>query len=203
MLKNRAFMMGLGAGIIIGALLLELMYIGDKSGSKLAQIGNDSVSEEKLYTQAEVDALLAAQQDSADIKEDLASPAASKKPAGQDEATPEPVEADEPSATAKSEGTIIQKPDASPDAEQTGTQMVLRIEPGFNLSETAALLEESGVISDGTAFINQMKKSDKRVRAGYFLFYENISVEEAIKTVTGKPITKEEAAAFENGQAAH
>ncbi|MDQ0113105.1 hypothetical protein [Paenibacillus harenae] len=186
MLKNRTFVIGLGVGIIIGALLLELMYIGEKSEDRLARLGEDPTSEQKLYTQEEVDALLAAQEDSAEISNEV-----NKSP--EEDATDSPAKANvQPAAP-----TSTPKP-AVPTAKPVSVKKVLRIEHGSNLTSTASLLEKSGIIDDKTAFVNQMKKDKKLVRAGYFLFHENMTIKEAITIVTSKPLSKAEADAFES-----
>lgn len=191
MLKNRTFMIGLGVGIIIGALLLELMYIGEKSEDKLSLLGVDQATEQKLYTQEEVDALLAAQKDSAEINDEVnhnADQAAADAPVKASDKPLEPTSTPVP---------------AKPAADQSKAEKVLRIEHGANLSNTASLLEKNHIIDDKTGFINQMKKDKKLVRAGYFLFHENMTVDEAIETVTSKPITKAEADVFNSSKAAN
>lgn len=161
MVKNRALFIGLGAGIIIGALLFQLMLLGEQSRLNLEQIGNET--DERLYTQTEVDALLKAERDLVQIDEQTKTKA---------------VKAD--GKAAPNEG----KPDSSKPE-----QHVIRIEAGYGVTEAAELLAKHNIIQNEAAFINQMKNSNKRVRAGYFLFQERITVEEAITVVTSNPIT--------------
>jgi hypothetical protein len=169
MLKNRAFLTGLGAGIIVGAMLFQLMLLGEQSRQNLEQIGNDS--NEKLYTSAEVDALLKAERDSAQIDGQTKPDAViSDKNAVKDE---------DKTASADMEKDL-KKP----------VQHVIRIEAGTGITDTAELLANHNIIQNKAAFINQMKESKKLVRAGYFLFQEGLSVEQAITIVTSKPITK-------------
>ncbi|HTG69170.1 MAG TPA: hypothetical protein VL921_07890 [Candidatus Udaeobacter sp.] len=173
MLKNRAFMIGLGAGIILGALLFQLMLSGEQSRQKLGQLGNETA--EKLYTRAEVDALLEAEK----LKEQPAAAA-------------EPVKKESSGAN-----TNEAAQEAELDKEKTAALHVIRIEAGSGLAKTAELLAAQNIIHDQAAFINQMNKSKKLVRAGYFLFQENITVDEAITVVTGQPITEEQAGTVE------
>ncbi|CAM3937823.1 hypothetical protein L1N85_01140 [Paenibacillus alkaliterrae] len=185
MLKNRIFLMGFGAGIILGALLFQLMLLGEQSNQNLKQINNDT--SEKLFTQAEVDALLKAERDSAKIDEqtkkeaevEIEPPATTKQPA---ESSKEAAENDDQFAAI--EEKAMTKP---------AVRHVIHIEAGSSLTVTADLLAKHNVIQSNTAFVNQMKKSKKLVRAGYFLFHEGISVDEAITIVTGQPLTKQQA----------
>jgi hypothetical protein len=175
MLKNRAFVIGLGAGIILGALLFQLMLSGEQSRQKLGQLGNETA--EKLYTRAEVDALLEAE-----------------KLKGQPVAAAEPVKK-EPNAGKTKEAA----PSAEPVKEKAAAVHVIRIEAGSGLAKTAELLASQNIIHDQEAFISHMNKSKKLVRAGYFLFQENISADEAITVVTGEPLTKAQAAEITAG----
>lgn len=172
MLKNRAFLIGLGAGIILGALLFQLMLSGEQSRQKLGQFGNEAA--EKLYTRAEVDALLEAE-----------------KLEGQPAAAVEPVK-EEPSGG----NTKEEVPAAEPVKEKAAAVHVIRIEAGLGIANTAELLAAQNIIHDQAAFISHMNTSKKLVRAGYFLFQENITVDEAITVVTGQPLTKAQADAI-------
>ncbi|KRE39869.1 hypothetical protein [Paenibacillus sp. Soil522] len=171
MLKNRAFLIGLGSGIILGALLFQLMLSGEQSRQKLGQFGNETA--EKLYTRAEVDALLEAER----LKEQ---PSASVKPVKEE----------------LSGGKTKETAPTEPVKEKAAAVHVIRIEAGLGIAKTAELLAGQNIIHDQAAFISHMNKSKKLVRAGYFLFQENISVDEAITVVTGQPITKAQADAI-------
>ncbi|OBZ16907.1 hypothetical protein [Bacillus sp. FJAT-26390] len=190
MLKNRLFLIGLGAGIIIGALLFQLMLSGEQSRQKLGQMGTEPSG--KLYTQVEVDALLEAERDS--FKLDQEAKAGTKTQA---EPKTEPAKEEQPAATMDAPS-----PTAEPVKEEAAIKHVIRIEAGSNLTKTAELLAANHIIDNKTAFISQMKKSKKLVRAGYFLFQEKMTVAEAIVVVTGEPITKKEADAITSSKKA-
>ncbi|WP_141500751.1 hypothetical protein [Paenibacillus luteus] len=188
MLKNRLFFIGLGAGIIVGALLFQLMLSGEQSRERLGLMGQGV--DEKLYTQAEVEALIQEERDSTQTKEEpqpTSSPDAIK-----DEPVAENNASTDAPAIAPTEN-VTEAPVEPPAAELEAIEHVIRIEPGSSLSKTAELLAANFIIADEAGFINQMKKSKKQVRAGYFLFHENSTVKEAITVVTGQPLTKAEA----------
>lgn len=181
MLKNRTFLTGLGIGIMIGALLLQLMYIGEDNQQKL----NNSLNGEdtKMYTQAEVDLMLAAERDSAELN------AKTEDEALQAEATPSPASSDAvPSAESSEEPAVEEEP----------VQLQLRIQGGMNLTQTAELLKENHLIADKSAFIAKMKKTKKPVRAGYFLFIGEPTLDEVITKITSQPLTKDELAQLQN-----
>lgn len=189
MLKNRVFLIGLGAGIILGALLFQLMLSGEQNRQKLGQLGNES--NEKVYTQVEVDALLKAERDSFKLDQDAK--AVIKKQAE----LPVTESKEKPAATAAAPA-----PSDEPVKEQAAVNHVIRIEVGIGLTKTAELLAENHIIADKAAFVSQMKKSKKLVRAGYFLFQEKMTVDKAITVVTGEPLTKKEADAISSSKKA-
>ncbi|MBW7461686.1 hypothetical protein K0U00_47290, partial [Paenibacillus sepulcri] len=53
-MNKRPFLFGLGVGIIIGALLLQLMIVGERQASGLDSFQKEDAGE-KLYTQSELD----------------------------------------------------------------------------------------------------------------------------------------------------
>ncbi|WP_424765764.1 hypothetical protein [Paenibacillus sp. sgz302251] len=189
MLKNRMFLIGLGSGIIIGALLFQLMLMGEQSNQNLQNI--DKELNDKLYTQDEVDAMIEAERDSAKIDEQLKSDEVTK-------VQPSPSPSIKP-ASSNTEGAK-EKEQAATAAEKKSETIpakhVIRIEEGLNLTNTAKRLAKYNIIDDQAAFIKQMKSTKKLVRAGYFLFPEAITVDQAVKIVTSEPLTRSEAVAI-------
>ncbi|OMF36780.1 hypothetical protein BK133_09055 [Paenibacillus sp. FSL H8-0548] len=175
MLRNRSFLIGLGTGIIIGALLFQLMLSGEQSRERLGLIGKET--EETLYTSDEVESMLQAE-----------------RALIQKEQEKQPVEeTNSPIATPQAEVSQTAEPTEALQTEKPVIEHVIRIEVGSGLAKTAKLLANDRVIDDEAGFVKQMKKSAKVVRAGYFLFHENSTVEEVIAVVTGQPLTQAEA----------
>ncbi|NIK68858.1 MULTISPECIES: hypothetical protein [unclassified Paenibacillus] len=181
MFKNRSFVAGLGVGIIAGAILLQLMQIGDESQRKLSDGFNDG--EPKLYTQAQLDEKLAEERAKASQNAmETANPEAEKPEESPAVKAPEP-----PADSSKNDD----KKEAA--AEKPAEEVVkrqLRITGGMNLTDTAELLAGQKLISDKAAFIKAMK--NKPVRAGYFIFEGNPTVTDIIRILTSKPLTKSE-----------
>jgi hypothetical protein len=163
MLKNRAYMSGLGLGLIVGAILLQLMLAANAGGknpipapsgtaapdemdpkqlkdaaSKYYQLFDKNV---KVYTQAEVDAK---------VQEALKS-----QPQGGMGGT-------------------------------AGKQIAVYISQGLIASQVAELLYRSGVIADRNAFeklLNDQQITNK-IQVGYHVFEGTTDPQEVIKVLT-------------------
>ncbi|WP_127531915.1 hypothetical protein [Paenibacillus kobensis] len=216
MFKERRFLVGFGAGIIVGGLLLQLMMTAQQEPSELIN------SDEQLYTKQEVDQLIEKAKKEALTGEDAASatdqaaedtaaanpskpvqpsdPDAPSDPAGsadkgknaeapQTPKQPDAVQAEQPSQP------TADKPDvpAAPDKAADTAPVVIRIEPGMNLTKTAKLLADNGIITSQSKFIAKMKSDKKLVRAGFFAFTGKPTLEQTVDTLTGQPLTEAEA----------
>lgn len=182
MLKHRGFLFGLGVGIIAGALLFQLMLLGEESKRSLQQPGSGGFAA-RTYTQAEVDALLKAERVTAEM-DSVTETAGAVSPSAK------------PSASEPEAGAVRQ------EQKQKQKQHIIRIEAGYDLTRTSELLAEHRVITDKSEFVERMNKSKKLVRAGYFRFYEGMTAGEAIKIVTSQPLTKAEAEELADGASA-
>jgi len=184
MFNKRSFVLGLGVGIIAGALLLHLFTLGENSQNRL-------IEREQEIRQGGLQGEPSGSEPSPDTSADTglgpeASPEASPK------GTPEASGLDE----ALSETPVADAGASETEEALEPLQKLVRIEPGSNLTETSELLLASGIIDDASEFIKQMKARNKQVRAGYFLIQEKAGVDGAIKGVTGQPISKSEAEAW-------
>lgn len=198
MFKNRFFLTGLGIGIIIGALLLQMMIIGESSQQKLSNRDNaDAGQEEKIYSQSEVDAIIEAERAASSIKEEseaaaVPSPTVSPKPT--------PSESTAPLASASASPKPTEAPAdhsaSAADKDVDTIRKMVRIQAGTNLTAASELLAKEKLISDKAAFIRKMKQEKKLVRAGYFLFTGKPTLAEVITTITTQPMTPEEVKAF-------
>jgi len=190
-INRRSFMMGVGVGIIIGAMLLQLFQIGE-SGRRSLEDFDRLIEEESGPSPSsaggEESAGQAGEPPAPTAASDEAAPKAGGAEAG----------ADGESAPARTASPDDAEPSPD-DAASAGVarELVVRIEPGTSLAKSAELLAERGIIASASAFVTEMKRSNKRVRAGYFLFREGIGVEEAVKIVTGQPLNPDEAKALQ------
>lgn len=214
MIKNRSFMLGLGAGLIIGALLLQLMLSGGaapmtkdelvKEAAKLNLTVNDPAAEAPAEDGADP-----AQGTEGTAKEnDTAAVAGSPKPSALPKASPaaspkaaaKPTDANkpvEPSAPAKPSSSAAVKPKpkvtsstvntpATPAPAVAGT-ITVKIPTGITLSETADLLAEAGVIDDEAEFLKSAnsRKANTRIQYGGYSFTKG----ESINSIIDKLIT--------------
>ncbi|OCT13788.1 hypothetical protein A8709_19630 [Paenibacillus pectinilyticus] len=154
MFKNRVLVTGIGTGIIIGAILLQVMNVRPSapktSGIALEEMDPQKLKEEtskyyqvfeknvKMYTQAELDAAIQKK-----VKEE-ADKQATAKPQDQAKATP---------ATASS-------------------KIVMYVQPNLDATTVADLLFRAGVIADRKAFVTELDKQggNTKIQVGYHEF---------------------------------
>jgi hypothetical protein len=198
--KERRFLSGLGAGIAAGAILLQLMTMGQQS----AVLPDSDASEQPMYTEHEVEQMVEKVKAEAKTEANSDSSATEGEQSGVKTKKP-----DSPKApTQPNAGNPAEQPEqpeqpiapdagaTAEDAEQTNTsdkQVIIRIAPGASLTSTAKLLAENGIIASQSKFISKMKNDKKLVRAGYFVFIGEPTLDEIIKTLTSQPLTASEA----------
>ncbi|KRE83160.1 hypothetical protein ASG89_13655 [Paenibacillus sp. Soil766] len=154
MFKNKALVTGIGIGIIVGALLLQVMLIRpsspSKSGISLEEMDPQKLKEEaskyyvvleknvKIYTQAELDTAIQKK-----LKEETDKLAAAKP-------------SEQPKAT-------------SPTAP---VKIVIYVQPNLDATAVADLLVNSGVITDRKAFVTELDKQggNTKIQVGYHEF---------------------------------
>jgi len=189
MIDKRSLLLGLGIGLVAGALLLQLMLVGREQSERLADIDRLS-GEDALYTQSEVDALIAEAEER--LRRQLGQePAGEGTDAGNavDRPSDEGArEGDPPSGAGdpavNESGQHGEK--ESGDADGADSAIEVRIRPGMTLTETAELLESEGVIEDANALMELMARMSTKIRAGYYTFTGNETLEE-IRTILTSP----------------
>ncbi|RIX51797.1 hypothetical protein D3P08_15390 [Paenibacillus nanensis] len=190
MLNRRPFLLGLGIGIMIGAILLQLFYLGQNSQENLKEIGRQLESPDN------------GQQDGAAPPEQSGSPEAEQQLQPTPDSAAEPAESEQAPAaspTAAHTTNPVEEDAANPSAQTgeaaSGALKLIRIEPGMKLAQIAALLTENRIISagDAGAFVRGMQAGNLKARAGYFAMSEGAGVDAVITAVTSKPLSKEEA----------
>ncbi|QAY65623.1 hypothetical protein [Paenibacillus protaetiae] len=195
MLRNRSFVLGAGIGIICGALLLQLMLVG-QDRIKTDADADTSGTGEAMYSQSEVDAMIAAEKDSWALNHaEGNTPAASSSPAQQQgtaapsSGEPEkPAEQQQAPAQPKPEDNGSQQEVAADGSKQAGLR-IIRIENGMGLEQAGSLLQKEGLVAQPDDFVRQMKKSGKKARAGYFLIAGQPTLEEIADIVSSAPLS--------------
>ncbi|MNS26281.1 YceG-like family protein [compost metagenome] len=211
-MKNRTFMVGLGAGLILGALLLQIMLIGQ--GNESSQLLTKQQVQEaaerlgmKVYEGTEQ--VLTAQEWEAKAKvegqkKDQAktkSPAEPKTPSStKTPAAPESTSSPKsPAAPDKTDSTNtpstpqVSTPQASKTTEpKKPEQIPFKISSGDNLTKVADGLKSAGVISDKSAFIQTAvdSKANYSLQTGTYTFKPGESLPSIISKITSKPSGK-------------
>lgn len=216
-MKNRTFLLGLGVGLIAGALLLQIMLIGQgTAGSQLVtkQQVKEAAARLDLKVVEGSDQLLTAQEWEAKSKEadptqpskqsESKSPDTPKTPASTTKPT-EPQSATEPQQPAKpseaDKSSAASSPDApgvttpqthKPDAPKKPETVTYKISSGDTLSKVADGLKSAGVISDKSAFIKKAvdQKSNYSLQTGTYSFDQGESIVSIITKITSKPSGK-------------
>ncbi|MCR2805041.1 hypothetical protein [Paenibacillus soyae] len=178
MSNRRTFLLGLGSGIIIGALLLQLFIMGETSQDRLNEI-SEELQNEPLETGIATDP---PDQTATDVPQEEA-------PGNTPEQTPVPATT-APEAASPSAGAAVT---ASAVSSANGNLRLIHIVHGTTLEQAAAKFSESGIIEDAGAFIAEMQKQNLLVRAGYYVLAKDSGIEAAIKAVTSKPYSQGEA----------
>ncbi|WP_168122226.1 hypothetical protein [Paenibacillus sp. HB172176] len=169
MFDRRTFLLGLGIGIIIGALLFKLFEIGESSESNLQKISNELNASDSAAQASDAGAT-------------------SKPNAGDDPAAPAATMTPAPA------GAISDKKQGS-EGEGAGLaeeDFMIRVKAGLTLEEGAQVLEDNKVISDAEAFTARMQAHGNRIRAGFFLFHRGMSIDDVMSIVTSTPMQEEE-----------
>lgn len=176
MIRNRSFMIGLGVGLIVGALLLQLMLLGQGSFNKL------QTREEVERAAALLDLKVVGEHEELMTQEEWKAqeqPDSGLEPEGDVPSSPEsPESPDSPSSPSLENGNDEA---SSEDGEfdflkdlsaQGSSYIEYRITAGTPLSGVAAGLLRAGVISDKDEFLELAKaeKINYTIRAGTYQF---------------------------------
>ncbi|AJS59140.1 hypothetical protein [Paenibacillus sp. IHBB 10380] len=212
MIKDRFFMTGLGAGLVIGALLLALM--GKAEGLATNDKSTTPLTKEQIVEQAEVLDLKVV-----DSSEELLTETewtevmveksgklqggATEEPKQSNPAV-EPTNPGEPIAPAKtsSEASKTTKPTVktptapaksagtTPTAKPKSSEVIpFRIKGGSNLTDIAKGLKKAGVITNSEQFIKEAtsQKVNTKLREGSYTFSEEDTHKSIITKITTIP----------------
>ncbi|WP_274361453.1 hypothetical protein [Paenibacillus thermotolerans] len=163
MLRNRTFLFGLGAGLIIAALILQIIYEAEKASSGQPPIAGQPYSGAALGL--------------AELREQAGALGYELYAKDEERFTSEEVEAKVEEALAK------QADQAKPDASQV---YAFTIGKGTDAKTIAYMLVEMGLIDDWRAFMDEMtnRKLADSVQARYYIFKEKPDMQALITQLT-------------------
>lgn len=164
MLRNRSYILGIGTGIIVGALLLQMMSVRasapGKSGLALDEMDPQKLKEEaakyyqvfdlgtKMYTQAELDA--------------------SVQKKGKEEV----------------DKLAAAKPQEQPKVD-TIIRTVIYVQPSLDATAVSELLVKSGLISDRKAFATELEKQggNTKLQVGFHVFEGPMDMQKVVSNL--------------------
>ncbi|WP_341347834.1 hypothetical protein [Paenibacillus sp. FSL H3-0469] len=200
MMKNRFFMLGLGIGLIAGALLLQLMIAGRAAPLTKEELIRQAASLNlTVLDPAEAAATATPSPEKAAETEASGAPAATPvTPASTPVVPPKPAAVPnaaatpgKPSAPAQPQSTAapVTKAPATPEAPVAAVDgaITLKIPTGITLAQTADLLAEAGVIEDKNKFLKtaNSRKVNTIIQYGSYSFTKG----ESINSIIDKLIT--------------
>lgn len=199
-MKNRSFMSGLGMGLIIGAVLLQLMIIGEGQFSSSVVETTSNLTREQLEEQAKAldlkvtdssQQLLTVEEWKQQMIDESAQP--------QGETTEAPTQATEPdqpstpnqpaenadSTTSNIQKTAPIKTPVTPAKSEVTNLIEYKIKSGSSLTDVANALTKMGVITNSDQFIKEAvsKKINRKIRAGSYTFIKGESYESIISKI--------------------
>ncbi|GIO61123.1 MULTISPECIES: endolytic transglycosylase MltG [Paenibacillus] len=209
MIRNRTFMMGLGLGLLLGALLLQLMILGQGAGRPAGEAPSAaSLTKEELEQQAETmdlkvvgkeDKLMTEEEWKQQMVEQSSVPKgdAAKAPKATD-AGKQPAQPDKPQqpAASKQPQSVTPGSGEASAAKQPQTPSVpaakaveVKIASGNNLEDVAGKLEKAGVIADADQFVQKGRslKISTKIQTGQYTFSPGEEFSSIIAKITTKP----------------
>lgn len=198
MIKNRTFMMGLGSGLVVGAILLQLMWIGQGSTAS----DTKDLTKEQLMAAAEAldmqvvehseELLTADQWEEKKLSEDAVENEGSdpaKETGTKQPEVPKQPETPESDENKEREPKEVTKPAEPTTPVKADAPIKVNIRAGNNLSDVANHLLSAGVIDNKQAFINRAteKKINTSIQSGTYSFKAGESFNSIITKITAKP----------------
>lgn len=202
MLKNKTYLVGLGSGLILGAVLLQLMWKVDQLENKSVNLGSltaEQVRSEaerlnmKVYTPQQVEELKAKVAEEEKARSAKATGSATGTAAtGTGTATGSAVAAVTPAAPATPAPANTPTPPAAnaaaatPAPSPTPTIRSVYIPDKTDATSVANLLVQAHILAEPTKFIALLEeqKLSGRIRFGYHEFVNNADVADVVRNIT-------------------
>lgn len=205
-MDKRSLWIGLGSGMIIGAILLQLATVGQNALSDSAldsdQVAADLTkeqleaaaknldmrlvdSDEELFTEAEW--VLKKKQESSELQGTTAEPPKETETA---ETPSIPTNPEKPTSTDK-QTQVNQPKSTEPSTPVTpkGATVSFKVRSGNSLAMVAENLEKSGIVDDAEAFIQagRAERINKKIQVGTYALEKGESFKSIIAKITKEP----------------
>ncbi|OAB41364.1 hypothetical protein PGLA_16280 [Paenibacillus glacialis] len=192
-MKNRSFMSGLGIGLIIGAILLQLMIMGEGQDSPISD-QSAVLTREQIEENAKALDLKVTESSDESTKDKGKSTEVPTKaiPATepvQPSSPAQPVKKNESDSSSvqstKVQSTLPTKTPVAPSKTDDAQAVAYKIKKGSNLKSVAEDLEKIGVIASSHQFIKQAadQKINRKIRDGSYTFYKGEDIESIISKI--------------------
>lgn len=203
MIKNRSLMIGIGIGIIIGAVLLQLFNIG-KGQTMLdgTQLTSDQIKEaaqaqnmqvydstEKVYSSDEWKQLQQEQQQEEAAKKAAATKSEAKEPTSEQPTTPAEPNTPQSTETQSTTSSTTPKTTTPTTPEQPATPTTFKITSGEMLNDVAYNLKNKGIISSQKEFVNRVSaiKANTKLQIGTYTLNTGEDLDSIINKITHEP----------------
>ncbi|WP_145021895.1 endolytic transglycosylase MltG [Paenibacillus sp. Y412MC10] len=206
MIRNRTFMMGLGLGLLLGALLLQLMILGQGAGHPAGEAPSAaSLTKEELEQQAETmdlkvvgkeDKLMTEEEWKRQMVEQSSVPKgdAAKAPKAADsgkqpDKPQQPAASKQPQSVTPGSGEASAAKRPQTPSEPAAKAVEVKIASGNNLEDVAGKLEKAGVIADADQFVQKGRslKISTKIQTGQYTFSPGEEFSSIIAKITTKP----------------
>jgi|GEM_PF-410702 len=182
MRKHRSWLLGFGIGLIVGAIILQMITFAEKQDAPLVQ---EQMTPEELSDEAKKAGLLLLTQEQLDARVQEA--VAASEQAGQGESSGEEGDSGQPDASGEEQNASKEQdgsetnaaPSATPKAEgdeetppaaESAEQVSLYISYGMSLTEVGQELLKLGVIDDVKVFIEETRPVATKMKVGTAVF---------------------------------
>ncbi|WP_391571550.1 hypothetical protein [Cohnella sp.] len=175
MRKHRSWLMGFGIGLIVGAIMLQMILFAEKQDAPLAK---EPLKAEELADEAKKAGLLLLTPEQLDARVNEARAEANGSGAeGQEGASGQPDDASEKQPVAEepeasesnapaSETPSAGQNEANPASETEPQQVSLYVSYGMSLTEVGEELQKLGAIDDVKEFIEETRPVAAKMRVG-------------------------------------
>lgn len=189
-MDKRSLLLGLGMGMIVGAILMQLFLIGEQTSSDIQNKDEaiNGIQAPIFSSSPEADNNNTTESDNPKQEEAINT----NTKDSETEVTPTPVSDNQ----INSESELRE----SSDQEKFPNTLLLRVYSGATVSQTAEVLLENEIIEDKDAFVSYVRSKAKQFRAGYFFINRHLTNDQALKILSGKPLSEEEASNAEQSQ---